>query len=141
MSSSLFKNISAEFDKLGSMDAMEQLKEFIIRRRDELHLSQRDLGKMSGLHHGTVAAIEAGRVAKSPSMDTLQKLAKGLRVDEDTLIRIVRGASPGEPAPRPKMDDAEAQAFLDTFETLSPEARKVAMDHLLFLKHRDKAKE
>lgn len=35
-----------------------------------------------------------GRVTKAPSLDTLQKLAVGLRVEPDLLFRVARGDAP-----------------------------------------------
>lgn len=58
----------------------------------ELGISQNELARLSGLNPGTLANIMVGRVTKAPSIDTLQKLAVGLRVAPDLLFRIARGA-------------------------------------------------
>lgn len=74
--------------------AVERLVGYIRTRRAELGISQNGLARMSGLNPGTLANIMVGRVTKSPSLDTLQKLAVGLQVEADLLFRIARGELP-----------------------------------------------
>ncbi len=71
--------------------AVERLVAFIRARRAELGISQNELARLSGLNPGTLANIMVGRVTKAPSLDTLQKLSQGLRVDSDFLFRVARG--------------------------------------------------
>lgn len=75
--------------------AVERLVAYIRTRRAELGISQNELARLSGLNPGTLANIMVGRVTKSPSLDTLQKLAVGLQVEADLLFRIARGDAPG----------------------------------------------
>jgi transcriptional regulator with XRE-family HTH domain len=73
---------------------IEDLINFIIERRNDLGLTQRQLAKAAGLNPGTLANIEVGRVTKAPTLNTLQKLAKGLMVEEIQLLNIARGQTP-----------------------------------------------
>jgi transcriptional regulator with XRE-family HTH domain len=77
---------------------IDKLREYLIARRDDLRLTQEELAKRSGVPRGTIAALEVGQVTKSPRGDTLEKLAKGLEVDVDTLLRIARGEEPKQVA-------------------------------------------
>ncbi|MBM3266123.1 MAG: helix-turn-helix transcriptional regulator [Candidatus Sericytochromatia bacterium] len=74
--------------------AVDRLVAFIRVRRAELGISQNELARLSGLNPGTLANIMVGRVTKAPSLDTLQKLAHGLRVDAEFLFRVARGEEP-----------------------------------------------
>ena len=67
---------------------MKLLREFLTRRRNELNLSQQELARTSGVPAGTIASIEAGRVTRSPRPDTLRRLAQGLQVGPDMLLRM-----------------------------------------------------
>lgn len=67
---------------------MKLLREFVTRRRNELHLSQQDLARTSGVPAGTIASIEAGRVTRSPRPDTLRRLANGLEVPPEALLQL-----------------------------------------------------
>lgn len=85
---------------------MKLLREFLTRRRNELNLSQQELARISGVPAGTIASIEAGRVTRSPRPDTLRRLALGLQVGPEALLRMA-GYLPAE-------DGAAAPAdFLD----------------------------
>ncbi|MBC7543874.1 MAG: helix-turn-helix transcriptional regulator [Candidatus Sericytochromatia bacterium] len=67
---------------------MKLLREFLTRRRNELNLSQQELARISGVPAGTIASIEAGRVTRSPRPDTLRRLADGLQVGPEALLRM-----------------------------------------------------
>jgi transcriptional regulator with XRE-family HTH domain len=69
-------------------DTMKLLREFLTRRRGELSLSQQELARISGVPAGTIASIEAGRVTRSPRPDTLRRLAQGVQVGPDVLLRM-----------------------------------------------------
>ncbi len=85
---------------------VERLVSFIRTRRAELGISQNELARLSGLNPGTLANIMVGRVTKSPSLDTLQKLAVGLQIEADLLFRIARGE---EPLPGPGAESRTSQ--------------------------------
>jgi transcriptional regulator with XRE-family HTH domain len=76
---------------------MKLLREFLTRRRNELNLSQQELARISGVPAGTIASIEAGRVTRSPRPDTLRRLAQGLQVGPEALLRMA-GYLPAEDA-------------------------------------------
>ncbi|MEM9250550.1 MAG: helix-turn-helix transcriptional regulator [Pseudomonadota bacterium] len=52
--------------------------------REHRGLTQTDLAKASGVHRVSINKIEAG--TKSPTVETLRKLADALRVDLDDLV-------------------------------------------------------
>lgn len=56
-------------------------------RRDELELSQQDLAGLAGISVSTVQKIEQGLVER-PDLDTLDKLARALRVSRERIIRL-----------------------------------------------------
>lgn len=74
---------------------MNALRDYITARREELHLTQRDLARACDLPLGTVAGIESGRMVKAPRPTTLEKLAVGLKTDYHVLDALVRGVDPG----------------------------------------------
>ena len=79
----------------GSLDTESErqkspLAEFIIKRRQELALNQLQLSHSTGISSGTIASIESG-YSQAPKAETLQKLAKGLKVSYQELDCIVRG--------------------------------------------------
>ena len=55
-------------------------------RREKLGMSQRDLAKAAGLHQPRVVELEAGKRANI-SLDTLERLAKALKVKPATLLK------------------------------------------------------
>lgn len=85
---------------------IENLIAFILQRRAELGLTQRQVAQAGDMNPGTLANIEMGRVTKAPSLGTLEKLARGLKVDVEQLIRIARGEAPvSEDGERPPSVD------------------------------------
>jgi transcriptional regulator with XRE-family HTH domain len=82
---------------------MKLLREFLTRRRNELNLSQQELARISGVPAGTIASIEAGRVTRSPRPDTLRRLALGLQVGPEALLRM-SGYLPAAEGPGPSAD-------------------------------------
>lgn len=105
----------------------------MVRRRGELGLSQVELAKIAGIKSATIAAIEAGRVSRNPRLDTLEGLAKGLRVDTGVLIALVRGEQQ-----KPRLD-AEAvtpaqREALDILKELDSEEFDLAIRMLRRLK-------
>ena len=100
---------------------MENLQGFVRARRKELGLSQRALGDKCGLDPGVIASLESGRVVKAPTLDTLEQLAAGLRVDLIALVRIARG-EPSERAlvaPLPTEDTPLARRIRSALLSLS----------------------
>ena len=55
------------------------------RLRDERGLTQEQLAKRSGVSHGYLARLEIGM--HDPSLSTLAKLAKALKVTVDELLQ------------------------------------------------------
>lgn len=80
------------------------LAEYVLARRAELKLSQNQLARLSGLSNAWIGRLETGTLEGEPKLPTLEKLAKGLRIDVDTLIRIARGESPKPTEPRKPTD-------------------------------------
>lgn len=72
------------------------LGDYVRELRESKNLSQRDLARLSGVSNTYIANLETGinpSTGKpfSPSVSTLEKLAKGLRVPVETLISLARG--------------------------------------------------
>jgi transcriptional regulator with XRE-family HTH domain len=72
---------------------VENLVEFIKLRRARIGLGHNALARASGIDPGSLANLMVGRVKRAPTLATLQKLAVGLQVDADVLIRIASGMS------------------------------------------------
>lgn len=64
------------------------LAEFIRSKREELNLSQRQLGITSGLSNTVISKIENGERTE-PDVDTLRKLASALNVRVIELMKVV----------------------------------------------------
>mgnify|MGYP000913815507 FL=1 len=64
------------------------LAEFIRSKREELNLSQRQLGIASGLSNTVISKIENGERTE-PDVDTLRKLASALKVNVIELMKVV----------------------------------------------------
>jgi transcriptional regulator with XRE-family HTH domain len=79
------------------------LGEFILQERLRQGISQTELARRSDVSISYLAQIEQGCNPKtgrpiSPTMDKVEKLAKGLKVSPDALAAILRGTpSPNEP--------------------------------------------
>ena len=58
----------------------------IKRHRQEKGLSQDKLSRLADVSHATIIKIESGGL-HSPTIDTVQKIAKALGVDVDNLIK------------------------------------------------------
>jgi len=58
----------------------------IKKYRKERNLSQDKLSKLADVSHATIVKIESGGI-KSPTIDTVQKIAKALGVSVDDLIK------------------------------------------------------
>jgi len=58
----------------------------IKRHRQEKGLSQDKLSRLADVSHATIIKIESGGI-HSPTIDTVQKIAKALGVDVDNLIK------------------------------------------------------
>lgn len=78
---------------------MTTLGDYVQARREELRLSQADLGKLCGLSGPYISQLEAGTNPQtgkpfSIKIDTLRKLSKGLKVPYEALEKMARGMSP-----------------------------------------------
>jgi len=58
----------------------------IKKRRKEKGLSQDKLSRLADVSHATIIKIESGGI-QSPTIDTVQKIAKALGVDVNDLIK------------------------------------------------------
>lgn len=58
----------------------------IKKYRKEKGLSQDKLSKLADVSHATIIKIESGRI-QSPTIDTIQKIAKALGVSVEILIK------------------------------------------------------
>lgn len=63
------------------------LGQIVLHRRQELHLSQRALGALAGVHHATISLCERGKVTRGGfQLDTLTRLALALGMPLETLL-------------------------------------------------------
>lgn len=83
-------------DKNEDSKVKSPLALFSVKRRAELGLNQVELAQASGISSGTIASIESGH-SQAPKAETLEKLAKGLKVSYQELDCIIRGV-PYEPS-------------------------------------------
>lgn len=97
-------------------------------KRTELGLTQKDLAEQVGVTPPAINRFEKGE--KSPSVDTLLKLAKALGVSTDFLL----GAESGEDI---FIDKDVSEAFKD-FKSLSLEHRQMVLANIKFFKTQDK---
>ncbi|HYG63081.1 MAG TPA: helix-turn-helix transcriptional regulator [Thermoanaerobaculia bacterium] len=77
---------------ISTQDPFAGLGEALHRLRKTRGLSQTDLASQTGLAHGQVSAIEAGK--QKPSLESLSKLMRTLGCDLDELssaLKSVRG--------------------------------------------------
>ena len=58
----------------------------IKKRRKEKGLSQDKLSRLADVSHATIIKIESGGI-QSPTIDTVQKIAKALGVSLDNLLK------------------------------------------------------
>lgn len=65
--------ISKDIDDI---EAISQIIGVMIERRHDLNLSQRDLAKLCGIPHSSVARIESGK--STPNLSTLLKIFRQL---------------------------------------------------------------
>lgn len=112
---------------------------FVKSRRQELGLSLRELGKRSGLSHAYIGYVEAGESPKtgkpiSVTVDALEKLAKGLRVDANVLIKLAR--SEAQPVSTESLEGAgftpRAVELAEKINSLPEEARRDLLAYLEF---------
>ncbi len=61
---------------IDEVEALSQIVGAMIEQRNNLELSQRDLAKLCGLPHSSVARIESGK--SSPNLSTLLKIFRQL---------------------------------------------------------------
>ena len=70
---------SAQAEANGA-DLASSIGKFVAWRREELGLSQRELGKRAGVSHTVISRLESGQQVPSPK--TLERLAEAFRVDQ-----------------------------------------------------------
>lgn len=102
---------------------IDRFVEFVVARRHELGLTQRQLAEAAGMNPGTLANIELGRVTKAPSLGTLERLAQGLRMSVSDVVLIARGLPP---VSVPDIEITLPPSMLETLpgrvrETLTPD--------------------
>jgi transcriptional regulator with XRE-family HTH domain len=71
--------------------AFEALRDFCIRRRLDLRLSQEEVARRGGISAGNIANLESGARPSLPRQKTIEGLARGLDVPYWLLDRLVRG--------------------------------------------------
>ena len=73
------------------MDITTIIGNRIRTQRQRKHLSQEKLAELSNLHHTYIGQLERGE--KTPSIDTLYKIAQGLEIPLYTLLQDIETMS------------------------------------------------
>ncbi|MBX2860450.1 MAG: helix-turn-helix domain-containing protein [Vampirovibrio sp.] len=93
------------------------LSQYIASKRQERHLSQRDLARKAGISSATVSKIESGKI-KNVGIDTLHDIAYALDV---TLVDMMMEYGP--------LDDEQVRLMPEeTVQKLSRRSRKLVQD-------------
>lgn len=71
------RSVNSELGRdLDEIEAISQIVGAMIERRHDLKLTQRDLAKLCGIPHSSVARIESGK--STPNLSTLLKIFREL---------------------------------------------------------------
>ena len=101
------------------------LAEMVYEYRTSHKYSLRDFGKLCGLSYAQISLLEKGVNAKGkpfiPSIETLDKLSKGMGIPVDTLLRAVKGQPVSLTGEDMNCDDIspERQAVMDQIPNLT----------------------
>ena len=87
----------------GTDPTLSRLKDFVVRRRVELGLSQRKLAELAGVSLGTAARLERG--TGPPRVSTVPKLEDALQWPRGTFQAIRGGGEPPKLALPPQRPD------------------------------------
>lgn len=96
-----------------------KLSEFMIKKRKELNLSLRGLAELLDISHAFLDSIEKDRDPRtgkpiSPTIDTMQKIAKGLNMNLSDLLEITEYIEPRKSWPvGPSTENWDALPVLD----------------------------
>ena len=114
-----------------------KLKEVIKKYRDDNDLSMQEFAERSGLSKGYISMLESGKHPQNnrpltPSIDTYQKIAKGMGISLDELLHIVDGdeiVSVGESSGESdtKQSDAKRRVLM-AFDRLDPRDQELLAD-------------
>lgn len=104
------------------------IAERIIKKRNELGLSQTDLAKRAGLKPPAISQYESG--TRSPSYEALIKLSNALNVTTDYLIS-------GNEINIESIKDQSTKLILKIINTLSLEDKDKLLEYAIFLTHED----
>jgi len=94
------------------VDMIENLGERLRNLRTSQHISQTDLSKRIGVTNALISAIEKGE--RSPSLETLIKLASYFKVSTDYLL----GIKAKEPVNLDGLSSNEVQAIITIVNSL-----------------------
>lgn len=72
--------------------SVQDIANLIIEKRKKERISQSEFGRICGLSAGTIGKLELAAV--KPDTETLIKLAKGLKMRPEELLRIYQGLPP-----------------------------------------------
>lgn len=102
------------------------LATYVQGRRAELGISQGELSRRSGISTGWIGRLETGTIGQNPSLETLEKLAKGLRVPVDDLVRIARGE---EAKPAEEVHEESLRRLIEITNSLPPDEREEVLEY------------
>ncbi len=120
--------------------AIGELNAFIRGRQLELGLGQNELARACGLSQGTLANLLGGRVTRAPSLHTIERLAKGLREDPATLMKIMMAqVEPTDARPEGEVGPSAAGAELAPAGSLSDTANSLTDEEWSVLRRAQEA--
>lgn len=102
--------------------ARNVLGSYIRKKRVALGLNQEELAERTGVGQETISHIETGRTG-DPRLTTLRKIARGLEIDPNILVRISEGWNPTRPATLEEA--AEAYRRSHTIRTTAAEIEEL----------------
>ncbi|MYS15510.1 helix-turn-helix domain-containing protein, partial [Streptomyces sp. SID4982] len=88
------------FDVSTAAPVAEEFGRLLLTLRTRAGLSQERLSHAAGVSVRALADLERGR-SRGPQQRTVQALAAGLGLDEETAAELERAAGRGRPRPRP----------------------------------------
>lgn len=126
---------SLSFFHMATRDDLKALGETVRKLRTERGLSQIDYANAAGLDRSYVSSLENGSARSYPKRVTLEKLARPLRVDPDTIA----SRTPYLPTITPYDRDPEIRQLVDHIEALPRDDRDELVRHTLWTARRIRA--
>ena len=115
--------VDSRFITLYSWSMSLTFGERLRKIREEKHITQTELSRISGVHNVNLSRYERGQ--QNPTADVLKRIAEALEI---SVGHLIEGAPDAVPASR--LEDSELRAQLEEIERL-PEEEKVTVKRFL----------